>query len=195
MTPIEFWFSILLTLACLSLMYKENPAYSAAEHIYIGLCAGHFFVLAFNNIKNMGVTPLTKGNMLVLIPIILGVMLYSRFDPKIRWIARYPLSFLTGLGVAMTIRGSIPAQLVPQVRAAMVPLNSLDNVIMSVSTLAVLIFFLFTRSSLVPVSGQISKFGRWIMMVAFGASFGGAVMGAMTLLSGRVRFLLQVFMK
>ena len=43
-----------------------------------------------------------------------------------------------------------------------------------------------TFQKITGVSGEI---GKWVMMVAFGASFGATVMGRLTLLLGRLRFL------
>jgi hypothetical protein len=191
LTPLEIWISATFTIAILSLMYKENPLYSAAEHIYVGLAAGHFVVMGYNNIVNLAIRPLGKGKLVVVIPIVLGLLLYSRFFNALSWLSRYPMALLTGLGVGMTIRGSISAEFVSQVSAAMMPLNSMNNFLMMLITISVLVFFLFVRTSTHPAVKSISEFGRWAMMVAFGATFGGTVMGAMTLLSGRVQFLLS----
>ena len=195
MTPLENWISVILTIDILSLIYKENPLYSAAEHLYIGLATGHFVVMAYNIIANMVVKPMAGGDMLVLIPTILGVILYARFFHGISWLSRYPLSLLTGLGVGMTIRGSISAEFVAQIDAAMMPLNTANSILMTLITVSVLVFFLFVRTSTNTAVKTVSQFGRWAMMVAFGATFGGTVMGAMTLLSGRIQFLLSQVMK
>lgn len=195
MTPIETWVSALLTIAVLSLMYKENPVYSAAEHIYVGLSAGHFVVMGYINITNMALKPLAKGQLIAIVPIVLGLLLYSRFVSRISWLSRYPISLLTGLGVGMTLRGAITADFVSQIKAAMVPLNTVNNLLMVAITASVLMFFLFVRTSKHPAMNGVTRFGRWSMMVAFGATFGGTVMGAMTLLAGRVQFLLSLFPK
>lgn len=193
MTPLETWVSVFLTISIFSLMYKENPFYSAAEHIYVGLSAGHLVVMGVKSIKDLAFKPLFDGNLTLAVPILLGLMLYARFIPGISWLSRYPISVLTGLGVGMTLRGAITADFVSQIRAAMVPLKTLDNVLMIAITVSVLCFFLFVKTSKSPAITGVTKFGRWSMMAAFGATFGGTVMGAMTLLAGRISFLLGAF--
>lgn len=192
MSTYETFVSFLLTVAVFSLLYRENPLYAGAEHIYVGLSAGHFVVMGYNNIKSMAITPLSTGKFIVLIPIILGLALYSRFLQKWSWISRYPVCFLTGLGVGLSICGTIAAQFVAQVRAGMMALNSLNNIIAVAITASVILFFTFTGSRNQGAVKTVLRFGRWAMMVAFGVTFGGTVMGAMTLLAGRIQFLLSV---
>ena len=41
------------------------------------------------------------------------------------------------------------------------------------------------------VAGGVSRVGIWFLMVSFGASFGYTVMGRISLLIGRIEFLMQ----
>ncbi|MEE9558849.1 MAG: hypothetical protein V3V94_05115, partial [Candidatus Brocadiales bacterium] len=54
----------------------------------------------------------------------------------------------------------------------------------------VLLYFLFSVEHKGPV-GVASKIGIYFLMVSFGASFGYTVMGRMSLLIGRMIFLLK----
>ena len=41
------WVSVFLTLCIFSYLYKDNPFYKAAEHIFVGVSAGYAFTLSF----------------------------------------------------------------------------------------------------------------------------------------------------
>ena len=41
------WLSVFLTLSIFSYLYKDNPFYKAAEHLYIGVSAGYIAVISF----------------------------------------------------------------------------------------------------------------------------------------------------
>ena len=53
-----------------------------------------------------------------------------------------------------------------------------------------LIYFFFSLEHK-GVIGGISKIGVWFLMIAFGASFGFTVMARMSLLIGRIQFLIR----
>ena len=44
---ISAWIYVLLTLCIFSFLYKDNPFYKAAEHLYIGVSAGYVAVISF----------------------------------------------------------------------------------------------------------------------------------------------------
>jgi len=59
-----------------------------------------------------------------------------------------------------------------------------------VGVVSVLIYFFFSVEHTGAV-GVVSKVGIWFLMVSFGASFGYTIMGRLSLLIGRVQFLLD----
>jgi hypothetical protein len=191
MDTLGVWVAAIGTLAMMSFAWRENPFYRAFEHIYIGISAGHATVMGWNNLQSSLIEPLSSGsNYFVVIPLILGLLLYARFFRGYNWVSRYPMAVLVGIGTGLTIRGTIGSQLVQQIQATMLKLNSIDNIIMVVGTVTTLLFFYFTltrENKVVRVSGTI---GKYVMMVAFGASFGNSVMSRMSMMIGRVQFLL-----
>ena len=44
---ISAWVFVLLTLCIFSFLYKDNPFYKAAEHLYVGASAGYVAVISF----------------------------------------------------------------------------------------------------------------------------------------------------
>ena len=82
------WVAGLITIAILSLVWKENPFYRSAEHLYVGVSAGHAVVMAYNNVRDTAIQPIKSGQMVWIIPMILGILLYARYT-KSSWVARY----------------------------------------------------------------------------------------------------------
>ena len=188
MADLSVWIAALGTLAVLSFVIKENPAYRVAEHLLIGASSAHAFVMGVVNVNRLAVKPLLDGKVALIIPIILGLLLLTRVSRKYMWLSLYPIAAIVGLGIGMTLRGAIFAQFISQIKATMVPPTTINNIIIVIGTTAVLLFFYFTRER-TGLFGNYVQAGRWIMMVAFGATFGDSVMMAMTLLIGRLQFI------
>ena len=188
---IATWVAAIGTLGLMSFAIKENPFYRLTEHVYVGIGAAHSMIMGIENLKNSAFIPIMdNGDFIKIVPVVLGILLYARFIKGQMWIARYPMALLVGIGVGLTIKGTIGAMIIDQIKASMVPLNSIDNIIIVFGGLATLMFFYFTRKNTNPVFNFSSRIGRYTMMIAFGALFGNAVMGRMSLMIGRVQFLL-----
>lgn len=180
------WISALLILMLYSFLYKENPFFRFAEHLYIGVGAGHAIAVAWSNIRNQGWIPLTKGNMMVLIPLILGILLYTRFFKGLAWISRLCLAIPIGLGIGLALRGLPAAQIISQARATMLPLNHINNILLVIGVIGTLAFFFFTTKP-TPVTRTLSEIGKWTMMITFGLTFATAVFGQMSIYMGALQ--------
>jgi hypothetical protein len=182
------WIAALLTLAVWSYLYKQNLVFQVVEHVFIGISAAHAMTVAYFTIQGKGIQPLLAGDMTLLFPIIGGLLLYTRFHPKTAWLSRMPLGFTMGTAAAVVIRGSVDASFVKQIQATMLPLTSLDNVLLVGGTIATVTYFLFNLKSRNGAGGYLATFGRYVMMAALGAAYGNTVMMRMSLLIPRVRF-------
>ncbi len=192
--------------AVYSYLFKEGRLYRYTEHIYIGFAAAHAIVIGWQNVKEQAVGPLVDGRWSAAIPLVLGLLLYTRFDKRISYLSRTPLAFMMGVAAGVTITGSVEASFVKQIKATILPLTSLDNIVMVLGTISTLAFFLFIplrshssntvqpgrQSPIVSGTGlfpALSLLGRATMMVAFGSSFGFVVMARLSYLVGRLQFL------
>ncbi|MGI6344461.1 MAG: hypothetical protein ACOX18_05275 [Bacillota bacterium] len=188
------WFASLGMIAIFSFVFKENPVYRAFEHIYVGAAAGYAISVNVQNIYNRAWVPLTTdGKWVLLIPVALGILLYARFFSNIAWLSRWPMSFMSGIGAGLAIYGAVQSQFIAQIRSTLVPLNSVDNVVLVVGVLSILLYFFFSREQTGPLK-HVSGLGRWVMMVTFGVSFGNVVMGRITLMLGILQKLLSNWM-
>lgn len=188
-TDIGVWIAALTTIGIISFAFKDNPLYRFVENVYVGVSAGHALVLGWLNIRDLGIEPMTKkGDYSVLVPMILGILLYTRYSKKLSWMSRYPIALLVGIGSGLAIRGTIGSQIVSQVKGTILPLNSVNNAIIVLGTLGVLAYFFFSFEQKGAFK-SVASFGRYVMMVSFGAAFGSTVMGRMALFIGRLQFL------
>ena len=69
-------------------------------------------------------------------------------------------------------------------------LSSINTLLIMLGVISVLIYFIFSVEHKGAI-GRVSKIGIWFLMISFGASFGYTVMGRLSLLIGRIQFLLK----
>jgi hypothetical protein len=189
-SEILIWLSAFLTIAIYSFLYKDNPLYKAAEHLFIGISVGYSIVGVYYNavLPNL-ITPLfEKGDLSVLIPGLLGLLMISRFIPKYDWLSRITICFVLGTSIGIGVPLGIQASLLKQLEGTMLPMTSLDNILLVVGIFSVMIYFFFSTEHKGLVN-TISKVGIVFIMVGFGASFGYTVMARISLLIGRLEFL------
>jgi hypothetical protein len=185
---VGIWVAALTTIAIYTFLWQENRLFRFVEHLYVGVAAGYGIVFAYRAIVRQAWEPLTtKGRWEWVIPIVLGLILYTRFFRRVHWLSRWPLAFLMGLGAALSMK-AIESDLVRQVQATLVKLNTLDNILLVFGTVSVLMYFFFTVKDNPAVRAG-STLGRITLMMCFGAAFGNAVMGRISLLIARLQFL------
>ena len=189
------WIAAFLTLSIFSFLYKDNPFYKLAEHIYVGVSAG-FWVLY---IWEFDVRPLLILRWLsetgferyiLIVPALLGGIMLTRWFPKISWVSRYAIAFTVGIGAGLGITGSIHGYIIPQMRGTLLPFTSVDNVILVVGVVTTILYFFFSREHKGALGGA-ARVGIIFVMISFGASFGYTVMARISLLIGRIYFLIH----
>lgn len=190
-TDWKIWVGAILTLGAFSYLFKENAFYTAIEHLYVGVAAGYTVAMGFDNIVLKAWKPVvTKGQWWVLIPTALGLMLFAGHigGNQYRWLRRFPIAFITGTGAGITVRTAIDQQFIKQIRSTVLPLTTVDNVLIIVGVTAVLSYFFFTLRQTPALKGT-SLVGRWVIMITFGAAFGNAIQGRISLLIGQIQYL------
>jgi hypothetical protein len=178
------------TIVSYTFLWKTNKAYRLAEHIFLALGAGHAVVMGVNNIRTIVWNPIfQKGQVILIIPLILGLLLYARFFKSFAWLARIPTAVIIGSATAIAVRGTIQAQLLQQIAASAEGILTLNGFLVFFGTLVTIVYFTYTYKMTGPVAGA-ALAGRWVMMIGFGAAFGASVMGRLSLVVGRFQFLL-----
>ena len=198
---IGIWFGAFLTLCRFSCLYKDNPFYKLAEHLFVGISAGYWATLEYHNVFRPNLwDPLTlEGRLLLIVPFIFGLLLISRFTKKYSWLSRWPMALIIGIYAGITIVGYGSGDLILQIQANLLPLwtdnwlTSVNNILLTVGVITGLIYFFFSKEHKGAL-GAGAKVGIWFLMISFGASFGYTVMSRMSLLIGRIYFLLGTWL-
>ena len=199
---IGIWVAAGLSLCIFSFLYKDNPLYKFAEHLYVGSSAAYWLVyLFFFDVKPMLIDRFISSTgvsrWILLIPASLGIIMLLRLAPKIGWISRWAIAFTVGIGSGIGIIAGVHGFVIPQTKATFLPLfvkgnvgESVNNIILVIGTLTTILYFYFSKehkgSFKIPI-----RIATSLIMIAFGASFGYTVMARLSLLIGRIHFLLH----
>jgi hypothetical protein len=217
-TDLGVWLAALLTLAAFSFLWRDNPVYRFAEHLFVGVSAGYFIILNYwtvivpnlleplgRALRGEGVDPSHHGFLAaqlgdyrgwLLLPGVLGVLLFARLLPRGGWIARWPLAVVIGVYAGIKTTGFAQGDFVAQLQASLQPLwtgdlaTSLNAMLFTVGIVCSLLYFFYSREHR-GVLGAASRVGLVFLMVAFGAGYGYTVMSRVSLLIGRFQFLLE----
>ncbi|MCA9754979.1 MAG: hypothetical protein KDA27_04185 [Candidatus Eisenbacteria bacterium] len=195
------WIAALLTLCLMSFLYKDNPLFRFAEALFAGVSLGYYIGITmdqtlrpnlFEPLRDSGLT-LETGHLLF--AGLVGLNLYTRYVPKIAWFARSSLAIYVGYYVGINMVQKLQGEVLPQAAATMVdltgggsPTDALNALVVFIGVLTVLIYFFFSVEHK-GVFGKASRVGIWFLMLGFGAAFGYTVMGRISLLIGRINFL------
>lgn len=205
MTVFGVWLGAYFTFSIFSFLYKDNPFYKLAEQIFVGLSAAYWFIYTIYNIliPNLFGKLISDftNNMILLIPALLGIMMLIRLIPKLEWLSRYPIALVIGTSAGISMLRYMKSDVLSQVTASMINPFSMANttaqlgaIIILVGTISVIMYFYFSRKQ-EGLFGVTSKIGIWFLMISFGASFGYTVMARVSLLIGRLQFLLVDWLK
>jgi hypothetical protein len=191
----------IFTLAIFSFLWKDNPVYKAAEALAVGLSTGYFTViLVRTSLKRTLWDPLFhEGRLEYVIPGLLGVLMYFRLSRKATWISRYPLAFYMGIAAGSALAPTVITFLLQQIEASIVPISvsswdGVKNLLVVAMVFSALFYFFFSVEHK-GTFGWFAKLGIWVIMIAFGAQFGNTVMARVSLLIGRVQFLVDDWLR
>lgn len=206
---IGIWVAALLTLCIYSFLYRDNPFYRFAEHLFVGVSVGYGIVLTIHQgFIPFAWRPLEKAFMQQewiglwrLIPIGIGALFFTRLVPTHAWLIRYPIAILIGVGSGLAIPNVMRADIFQQVHGTLSPFAQIHagelgpfqifgTILMLIGVISTLTYFFFSVEHR-GVVGGVSKVGIVFLMIGFGSAFGNTVMGRVSLLIQRVDFLLN----
>lgn len=212
----HWWFytvAAIATIGLYSILYRENKFYRLVEHVYLGLSAGVVIALTWTEeMRGIWWVPFyDMGYYWWIVPVPLAMLGYTVFSKNSGWMSRIPIGILLGLWAGQRFK-EFANRWLPQVQKTMLPLipnasglypgpkvapadalylsQAINNLIIVGTTIAVLTYFLFSieqKSKSLRISSQ---WGRWLLMVAFGAIFGSTIMNRFILMIDRLYFLL-----
>lgn len=205
-TDLGVWIAALCTLFILSFLYKDNPFFRFAESAFAGVSLGYYIGNTFDQtfMPNLflplfrgGADVTTAHRIGLLFPMAVGLLLYARYVKPWAWLARWSLAiyvgYSMGLQMMQKLQGEVQPQTADTIRSLVYGISSpgefFTALVMVVGVLTTLVYFYFS-SEHKGVVGGISRVGIWFLMISFGAAFGYTIMGRVSILIGRMNFLI-----
>jgi hypothetical protein len=202
------WVAVGLTLCIFSFLYKDNPLFKIGEHLYVGISVGYSVVVVwFTVFVRLVWEEITKGNYEPLIPVMIGLLIWTRFIPKIAWLSRLAFAFVVGFGSGVAVPRLVSSYILKQIEDTVNPLVTMANgglsmslslanpqsgvntIILLIGVVTVLFYFFFSIEH-TGAAQVAARTGIYFLMIGFGAAFGYTVMSRMSLLIGRLRDLI-----
>lgn len=205
------WVATGLTLLIFTFLYKDNSLFKLAEHLYVGVSVGYLIVKTYDTvIMHLIIKPIMdNGEISLLIPVAIGMLMLTRYVPKAAWMSRYAFAFIVGMGAGLAIPRTISSFILKQIEDTVRPLlsiagpdgitfsmnllnpaSNLNAIIILLGVSSVLFYFFFS----IEHSGAgkvVARTGILFLMISFGAAFGYTVMARMSLLIGRLTDLIE----
>lgn len=166
-----------------------------------------------------GYTEAVPGGWIWAILLPIGLMGYMVFSKKHNWMARIPIGIILGMWSGQQVQvwwdrfgPQIYASILPlfptatdsfvkpyaapedaarlaQISQSVYPTQAIGNIIATLTVLFVLSYFLFSFEVKNPVLKFSTRYGRYLLMIGFGAIFGSTVMMRFSLLIDRMYFI------
>lgn len=209
--------SIVLTLFVFSFLLGDNVLFRLAEHLFVGVAIGYAAVVVFHTVLAAHLflpllDALSAGDwgkvVLLGLSLLLGLFLLTKPLRSLSWLGNISVAVLLGVGAALAIGGALLGTLLPQIEATAdvtyftsrygPGLGLFSGLVVLAGTTGVLLHFYFNtdqegrlaglRSGLVRIWGGL---GRWFIAVAFGAILATTFVSRLSLLIGRIQFILD----
>ena len=204
MELLGIWILVVMTLSILSYLYGDNPFYKAAEHIFVGVSAGYIFAITWwdqiwpNLFGRLFPTYVNRGfdfEPSYVIPLILGIFMLLRLIPSFAWLARISIAYIVGMAAGLKFYVYLNSNVLLQIKNSTIDFNNsgleiFNQFVILIGVISGLVYFFFSKEHS-GIVGKISKIGIYFLMIKFGASFGFAVMGRISLLIGRFEDLIN----
>lgn len=170
-----------------SYLFKENIFSKTATTITIAISTMHAFMYNTKNAYDMAVRPIIEGDFLYIIPIVLGLLLFTRLSSKYSWLASYSYSVSLGLGTGATLStlfSSNVAKLI--VNTANQPFigtslfEQASGLLLFIGVLLAITYWVFTREA-TGIFGMGVRIGRWFLMISIGLLYAEDVVWSQSL--------------
>ena len=166
-----------LVLMIWSYLWKANPVYYYGTAVCVGATMGHFFVSAMYSLYDIAYLRVL-AEAWVIIPIILGFMLFARFRREYSWLSTTSISVIAGVSLGLLVAGGVQTDIFNQLRLLVGltftadPWNIFNNIVILLGSLTIITYFIFQRNVAENTAIRwVSKFGRILMLGAGGVAF------------------------
>jgi len=151
--------------------FGDTIFFGFVEHLYLGGCTAYTWFTVVSALSSSAFIPIAAGRVSLIIAFILGILSFARMT-KYRWMARYPVSVMSGVGVGVTIGLIIDSQLVKQLSATVSNIaegtpDPVSAILILIGVLTSLVYFTYSREHTGKL-GIVVTVGRLFLMASFG---------------------------
>lgn len=215
MSHLLVWIGAICTFGLYSVLYRENRVYRFFEHIFLGLATGYLIATTWNEVllPKWWVPMRVQGQWPLIFTLVIGLLYYCIYSQKHNWLARLVIGFFLGLASGQSFQAfandtwpQIPTSFKPLIAHPAImgpggkPLappvtwpDAINNLIFMVILLCVMSYFFFSFEQKHAFLRGSARWGRWLLMFSFGATFGATIMARLALLIDRMDYLLNDF--
>ena len=184
--------NVILTLMIFSILFKNTIIFRLGVAIWLGSSVGYSVQQSLRDIWERSVQPLSTGEILQIVPLVLGIMLFFRLYRKHAYLARIPSAFTLGIGTGAAVAGLAIAQIYKQALST-ATITNLDTAISAIWLILIILYFILTLEHKGPLR-YITSAGRWLLMITFGLGFGSYATGRFTTLISRFQYILYTWL-
>jgi hypothetical protein len=210
---IGVWIGAILTLFVFSFLLGDTPLFRFAQAIFVGVAVGYATTVAiYLVLLPLLFEPLLTNpgrNWPLVVPLILGLLLLLKVRAVWAPFGNIGVGFLFGVGGALAIGGALSGTLVPQAGATVISLSptqglgtTINNLILAIGTIGALLSFRFTIGGGRPITRNLDalgrgwgSIGRYFVVIAFGAIFAQTAISRISVLIGRIYYLLHDWLR
>ena len=202
MADLLFYFiQFVMVIATWSYLYKDNFFSRASAEIVVSISTVYFAVSYYNSLFQQAIVPITNGtNLLNIVPVIFGLLMFSRLIKGYGWVASYSYAMLLGLGTGATlttmVQGSIISRIVDTaIRPFKAGQGTLDQLGAWVTVFGVIFslsYWLFT----IEYKGTLKyalTIGRLFLMCSIGLLYAEDVLWSQSLFVGAATIVINFF--
>ena len=182
------------TLSVLSMLWKDNPCFKFGQQATIGIVIANGILVNMNSLIRNGIKPLIAGRITMIVPLVFGIMLYTRLSKEYSWVAKYPTAMMVGVGTGIMIMGTLRGQVIDQVKATVLDvftatdlMGTFNGILILIGVVSSISFWLFTKEHTGGL-GSLSTSGRIYLMVSLGANWAGEHVWYLTQVLKRLTF-------
>lgn len=192
------WTFAIFSLAILSYLWKLNYVYKIAETFAVGSLLAHSFINTWTgSIEGICFKPLLSGQVVRIIPLVFGLLIFTRLSRQYAWISRYPTALLAGIGTGVMFGATFDAQILTQLAmtaSAFVDKDIFSALVILVGMFVTLTYFIYTQEH-TGVLGISARLGRIFAMFSFGMNYAAELIWYLTLVVGILIRLIDLWIK
>ncbi len=192
---------VLALIAVSFMFFGETYPFALTERFHIAALMAYNTFALYSTLNSSLWGFLMSGQWWLVIPLILGLLAFARFT-NVRWLARYPVAVLAGLGLGLVVGLNIRSAIVNIITQTVSDLSGTriglaGGWIAFIFVFTVIPFFLYSTRYSTPFYEKrkplnyIVQVGRLAMLFVFGEQIGGGAFGA----AGHVTNIMVVVIK